>query len=304
MFDSLRLLVLSFLYYFGFAYAAFTALKQRSTRIVVAESSVTTLMAANARCLRTKVSIDIPSLKLMIMLTSMALLSLLGADWFPLFAEMRVIFMYTLLFAPPLAQQELYDQLFAPLLAHAGTVVRSPKIRGFFSRKVPLFLVRLCVDVAIAFVNYTQRSRSLDGNAAQDILRGLQFSQRALQQVPDVPLESEGATHAHSARDSSGAADIKNVRRALIVEKATKGFNAHIPLGRVVRDNYIDPESSLSVATASLSTMSPFSSTRGDGLLTSLHSEYLHSALEGSGDSQTDDVRRGCRNHKKVFGIS
>ncbi|CAG9582772.1 hypothetical protein LMJF_35_4140 [Leishmania major strain Friedlin] len=254
MFESLRLLVLSLLYYLGFAYAAFTALKQRSTTVVMAEPSALSPATANAPRPGTTVEIGIRALKLMIMLTTMALLSLVGADWFPLFAEMRVIFMYTLLYVPPFAQQELYDQLFAPLLVRGCALAFSPQTREVVARTVSLFVVRRCIDVAIAAMDCTECRRVLGADAARDISSSLQFCQRALQQAADRTRESGSAASAQIARDRNVAVGFftSQVRRALMARKERGGFSARIPLGRVVRDEHVDPESSLSVATAAL----------------------------------------------------
>ncbi|KAG5467001.1 hypothetical protein LSCM1_01179 [Leishmania martiniquensis] len=243
MLDSLRLLVLSFLYYFGFTYAAFTALKQRVT---TAEPSGLSAVAEGVPPPRAKVLIDIAALKLMMMLTSVAMLSLVGADWCPLFAEMRVIFMYTLLFAPPFTQQELYDQLFAPLLVRGGTFALSLQSGDVFPRKISLFVVRRCIDVAIAVMNYTQRSCILDADAALDILSGLRLSQRALQQVAEMTRQSEVTTYADMARDSNFAVGIvtAQVRRALLVGSGTEESNARTPHRRMMRDAHVDPEGS------------------------------------------------------------
>lgn len=305
MFDSLRLLVLSLLYYLGFTYAAFTALKQRSTTAVTVVPSALSPATANAPRQGTKVQIGIPALKLMIMLTTMALLSLVGADWFPLFAEMRVIFMYTLLYAPPFAQQELYDQMFAPLLARVGALALSPQTRDVAARTVSLFVVRRCIDVAIAAMNYTECSRIIGADAARNILSSLQFCQRALQQAADMTRESEGATYAQIARDRNFSVGVftSHVRRVLMARKEEEDFSARIPLGRIVRDEHVDPESSLPVATASLSAMSSFFSTTRDGLVGSLHNEYSHSGLECSEGGRSDRLRRGDRHRRELSGI-
>ncbi|AYU83221.1 hypothetical protein LdCL_350047200 [Leishmania donovani] len=305
MFDSLRLLVLSFLYYLGFTYAAFAALKQRSTTVVTAGPPAPSPATANAPRPGTKVEIGVPALKLMIMLTTMALLSLVGADWFPLFAEMRVIFMYTLLYAPPLAQQELYDQLFAPLLVRGGALALSPQTRDVVARTLSLFVVRRCIDVAIAAMNYTECSRILGADAARDILSSLQFCQRALQQTAAITRESGRATYAQIARDRNFAvgAFTSHVRRALMSRKEREDFSARIPLGRVVRDEHVDPESGLPVATASLWATSSFSSTTRDGLVGSLHDEYSHSGLESGEGGRTDCLRRGVDHRAKLSGI-
>ncbi|KAG5492836.1 hypothetical protein JKF63_01416 [Porcisia hertigi] len=279
MFDALRLVVLSFLYYFGFIYASFTALKQRTTTVVTAERPVVSPTSGNVTHPRNTILIGVPALKLMIMLTSMALLSLVGAEWVPLFLEMRVIFMYTLLFAPPFTQQELYDQLFGPLLVRGGTFVLSLQRSDFFSRRVSLFVVRCCVNGSIAAMNYTQRSHSLDEDAVRDILSGLRFSQRALQQVADMTRESEGATYAQIARESSFPVGIvtSHVRRAREAKNWRDNLRDRPPLvGRVVENQHMDPSSAWPIAAASLSSTSMFSNTRSDELLESLHSEYAH----------------------------
>ncbi|KAK7200847.1 hypothetical protein NESM_000143200 [Novymonas esmeraldas] len=314
MFDSLRLLVLSCLYYFGFTYAAFIALKQRSTTVVSSHSQSSpspSSTAEDGRPQRRMVLIGIPALKLMIMLTSMALLSLVGADWFPLFAEMRVILMYTLLFAPPFTQQELYDQLFAPLLVRGGAFAVSLQTNDVLSRKLSLFVVRRCVDVSIAAMNYTQRSRSVDNDAVRDILSGLRFSQRALQQVADMARESDGVAYAQLAQDSNFAVGIftSHVRRALVAEEEEESregeVNARVPLGRVVREDHADPARSLPTATASTSAMSPLSDTRSDsnGLVESLHSVVSHTSSETSDGGRSDRSRRGERKRKRLFGL-
>lgn len=312
MFNSLRLLALSFFYYFGFTYAAFISIKQRTTTVVMADTP-----AEGAPRPQVKVLIGIPALKLMIMLTSMALLSLVGADWFPLFAEMRVIFMYTLLFAPPFTQQELYDKLFAPLLLRGGSFALSLQTSDFLSRKVSLFLVRRCVDIGIAAMNYTQRSRSLDDAAVRDILSGLRFSQRALQEVADLARASDGATYTQLAQDSNFAVGIftSHVRRALVAEAEHETFNARAPLGRVVHEDDADSQSSLPVATATTSTMSPLASTRSDGFSETLNTLHSYTASESVDDDGTasggrsgagavdrrDRSRRGGGRHRKKF---
>ncbi|KAG5491320.1 hypothetical protein JIQ42_01219 [Leishmania sp. Namibia] len=299
MFDSLRLLVLSFLYYFGFTYAAFTALQQRVTTVTMVESSGLSAPTESAPPPWAKVLIGVPALKLMIMLTSMAMLSLLGADWLPLFAEMRVIFMYTLLFAPPFTQQELYDQLFAPLLVRGGTFALSLQKSDFLSRKVSLFVVRLCVDIAIAAMNYAQRSRSLDDNATLDILSGLRFSQRALQQVAEMARESEGATYTHMARDSNFAVGIfaSHVRRALMVGSDGEELHDRIPHRRTMRGDDTDRKRGSHVTAASLPEMSSLPRPRADGLMDDVHGEYAYTASQSGEVGRPNRLRLDGRHH-------
>ncbi|GET92935.1 hypothetical protein, unknown function [Leishmania tarentolae] len=305
MFDSLRLFVLSVLYYFGFIYAAFTAVKQRSTTVVMGEQLAFSHTTENGRLPSTKVQIGIPALKLMIMLTIMALLSLVGADWFPLFLEMRVICMYTLLYSPPFAQQELYDQLFAPLLVRGGAFALSPRTRDIVARTVSLFVARRCVDVAIAAMDYTECSRILGADAARDIMISLQFSQRALKKAADVTRESERAIYAQTTRDRNVTAGIftPHAQRDLMPRKAREDFCARIPLGRVVRDDHVDPESSLPVATASLPLMPSISSTARSELVGGLYRGQSHSALDVSEDDRTDRLYRGLRHRKTLSEI-
>ncbi|KPI85786.1 hypothetical protein ABL78_5143 [Leptomonas seymouri] len=307
MFDAARLFVLSSLYYFGFTYAAFTALKQRVTFEDAADSTVPSPNRQSPHR-RTNVLIGIPALKLMIMLTAMALLSYAGAECFPLFAELRVIFMYTLLFSPPFTQQEIYDQLFAPLLVRGGTLALSLQTTNFLSRKLPLFIVRRCVDVGIASMNYAQRHHAVDEDAVRDIVSGLVFSKRALQQVADLSREADGATYAEIARDSNFAVGVfaSRVKRALLNEHEVNEFDSGAPMGRVVRDerSWFSRDSPAGMTPFSSSSAgSPISGGRADGLVESIHSEE---GFFGSGDAEGVRSNRSHGNkprRRKLFGL-
>lgn len=312
MLDSARLLVLSSLYYFGFTYAAFTALKQRVILLEEGEGESSSPSPPNAQPApqRPKVLIGIPALKLMIMLTSMALLSFVGAEWFPLFAEMRVIFMYTLLFSPPFTQQEIYDQLFGPLLVRGGTLALALQTSNFLSRKVPLFVARCCVDCGIAAMNYVQRHHTLSEDAVKDILSGLVFSRRALQQVADLSRDADGATYVAIARDSNFAVGVfaSHVKRALLNEEAEgegegeiEVPRAPVPVGRVTRETDSWYPRDVPVATAW--TGSPTSNGRPDGLVESIHSERDFQGANAAEVRRSDRSGREKRKRRKLFGL-
>lgn len=311
MFDAARLFVLSALYYFGFTYAAFVALKQRVTSAAVAEAAVLS-PSEPVPHRRFNVLIGIRALKLMIMLTSMALLSFVGAERFPLFAEMRVIFMYTLLFSPPFTQQEIYDQLFAPLLVRVGTFALSLQTSNFLSRRVPLFVVGRCVNIGIAAMNYTQRHHALDEDAVRDIVSGLVFSKRALEQVADLSREADGATYAQMAQNSNFAVGVftSRVKRALLNESADEEAgvsDARPPRGVVVREEEGARHSyDIPVATASHTTSSmgsPMSGGRVDGLVESIHSERDFQESDGATGRRSGRSGRDKRKKRKLFGI-
>lgn len=309
MFDSLRLFVLSSLYYFGFTYAAFTALEQRVTseeEVGVSAPSSPNEQGSPRR--RTRVVLGLPALKLMIMLTTMALFSFVGAECLPLFAELRVIFMYTLLFSPAFTQQEIYDQVFAPLLVRGGTLALSLQTTNFISRKVPLFVTRRCVDLGIAAMNHAQRSKALDQDAVRDILSGLVFSQRALQQVADLSRETDGATYAEIARDSNFAVGVftSRVKRALLNEHEEGEVYTRAPTGRVVRGEEEDRAEGRFARGVPTATASAFASSVGsrasDGLVESIHSERDY---EGGGDERRrgDRTRRDKRKKHNFWGL-
>ncbi|KPA86504.1 hypothetical protein ABB37_00652 [Leptomonas pyrrhocoris] len=307
MFNSARLFVLSALYYFGFTYAAYTALKQRVAFVEVAEP---TGLSSNGQAPHRNptVRIGIPALKLMIMLTSMALLSVVGAEWFPLFTEMRVIFMYTLLFSPPFTQHEMYDQLFAPLLIRGGTFVLSLQTSNFLSRKVPLFVVRCCVDVGIAAMNYAQRRHAVDEDAVRDVVSGLVFSKRALHQVADLSREADGATYAEIARESNFAVGVftSRVKRALLNEHAADEVDGGVPTGRVVWNVDSLFSQGIPVVTASSATFSadpPVSGGGADGLV---DSNYRERDFQGSREAEAHRDGRSRRDKSKkhkLFGL-
>lgn len=229
--NSVRLFVLSFFYYFGFAYASFQALKERSFISVESPASPaasTTDGALGVPRRRPPVQqlrLGLPALKLMIMVTSMALLSIAGADMLPLFAELRLIFLYTLLFAPPFTQRELYDQYAGPLLVRGGSLAISLQTSDFLSRRVALWAVRRCVGTAVALMNYVERCGTVEAAAVRDIMGGLVFSRRALQQTEEMTREADGKTYAQLAKNSNFAVDIftSKVRRILREEYATVG---------------------------------------------------------------------------------
>lgn len=299
MLDSLRMLVLSVLYYFGFTYAAFTALGQRVTFDEEEEEVEVTGQPPQRR---TKVLIGTPALKLMIMLTSTALLSFVGAEWFPLFAEMRVIFMYTLLFSPPFTQQEIYDQVFAPLLVRGGTLALSLQTSNFLSRKVPLFIVRHCVDCGIAAMNYAQRHHALDEDAVRDILSGLAFSKRALREVADLSRETDGAAYAAIARDSNFAVGVftSRVKRALLNEPEPEEEEAPVPRGRVARER--DTWGSTVSSLTATAVESLDSSGWSNGQVESIHSEQDFQVGERDG-RRGGGSRRDKRKKHKFFGL-
>lgn len=315
MLDSARLFVLSALYYFGFTYAAFTALQQRVTSQEVAEPSVLS-PAGEGPHRRSKIVIGIPALKLMVMLTSMALLSFLGAECLPLFAEMRVIFMYTLLFSPTFTQQEIYGQVFAPLLVRGGSFALSLQTSNFLSRKVPLFVVRRCVHLGIAAMNHVQRSHALDEDAVRDIVSGLVFSQRALKQVEELSRETDGATYAALARESNFAVGVftSHVKRALLTEAGDEDDNREareegrrggpVPTGRVVQEEESSPLWSNTVPLARAATASPvLGGQRSDGLVDSARRDRDTRSLGSDSDRQSEGGRRDKRKKHKIFGL-
>lgn len=123
------------------------------------------------------------ALKLWIILTFLSSLSYLGADCIPLFLELRAIFTWLLLCVPPTSHVTVYDCAFEPLFLHIGAAITALTRKKMFARKVGLCAVRGCVELGVLITKCVQQSGELEEDAVHDIVGGLLFTRRALQDV-------------------------------------------------------------------------------------------------------------------------
>lgn len=221
MLALIRLYTIASLTQAGYLYAAWTVLRSGKREVQVISSSEVSgagAAAGSTVASRERFTLDTACLKLCIMVTAAACLELLGADAFPLFPEMRVITMYLLLFAPLSTQREVYDKAFSPLLVKLGNSVTSLNSSDFLTKRIILFLVRRFVALCIAMMNYVDRCGTLEQDAIKDILGGLVFSRRALDDVAASEREADKGSPTFAASLMSTFSGSGSPARAVLQE--------------------------------------------------------------------------------------
>lgn len=195
-FSSVRLLLNAVLFHAGFVYAFFISLRQSSTPA----------SAAQSRGKSPYRQLPLGTLKLWLMLSVLNSVSFLIGDTVPLFPEMRNIFVFVILFAPPDTQSDTYDRVFAPFLQKTGSLLYSVHQHEFFSRRVALSAARLLVAAAIAVMNYVDLCGVLRPEAIKDILGGLVFARRGLRDAAaDSSTKSRSDRTVEETPNVSGA---------------------------------------------------------------------------------------------------
>ncbi|CAD2216607.1 hypothetical protein AGDE_08502 [Angomonas deanei] len=228
---SVKDVVYSLLIQVAFLYAAFTALQQRYVSQSVCGHGEEGEAAAQDGCntgadTRNRRRIAVPALKLWIMLMTTTAVTRVGLHAVPLFDEMRILALYFILLGPPASQAEVYDKLFYPCISRVSDAFLNIQHRTKLLRIVALRVVRWHIFMSVVLLNYVCKCEALTDVETKEILSGLLFSRRALDDIAKLENEKKktlvGGTSVEGGQETKrgGAHDQRGARTESAQEQA------------------------------------------------------------------------------------